>query len=640
MITGMGHHTTHSGKDWRFKSMSIEGAEDDARPAADRIATRSDRTETQTNFDDDAFVTFDASQCHECPKRCSSRRNSTRDYARRPSPGVSRRPLPPETHREHALLRATPASAVLRRRTRSSVSSRARGFDPLQTRRNRRDGFFFDHRKRARVRSRQLFFFWAGQAAQAPEAARQTRDARDRPRVTPIRLADVRAVHRHRRRGRRPRTQKTSALARMSDAGVFFFARKSRGPPRQLRRDGDPAASHARARFRLLRSDVDVARERRAARRRRRRRRATGARRRRRRLRVASASASAAFQKSRFLRLRSGRLSRRDTRRRRSEVQRPVRAPGDHSAAGRQTSTPGAAGDGDAAPPRRGRRRSAARRNHRKGFVVGIRRIRRRRRAHRAVCYGFARVHTSHPPSTSRRRAAHAPVALGRRSRRHGKRRVERDEVAVAAQRVLSSMRRARCFFFIFIRARFEQWPAADHEGTKRVRPTGKWRETRGGGLGGQDGAGFGTAVWWVCFLLVSESRGKTQFLRFFASSRVVAASLFERPRRALEHARLDERLAPGRDAALEVRDGDALNLQRGVLALHGGAPTSAAHEHFSEIFGGDVVWRVSPRFRRAQFRFFPSTLPALGAGASRVAQTTQRLELRQRLGLTPRVHA
>jgi hypothetical protein len=42
--------------------MSIEGAEDDARPAADRIATRSDRTETQTNFDDDAFVTFVASQ--------------------------------------------------------------------------------------------------------------------------------------------------------------------------------------------------------------------------------------------------------------------------------------------------------------------------------------------------------------------------------------------------------------------------------------------------------------------------------------------------------------------------------------------------------------------------------------------------
>ena len=40
VITGMGHHTTHSGKDWRFKSMSIEGAEDDARPAADRIATQ------------------------------------------------------------------------------------------------------------------------------------------------------------------------------------------------------------------------------------------------------------------------------------------------------------------------------------------------------------------------------------------------------------------------------------------------------------------------------------------------------------------------------------------------------------------------------------------------------------------------
>mmetsp|Transcript_13333 Transcript_13333/g.56801 ORF Transcript_13333/g.56801 Transcript_13333/m.56801 type:complete len:288 (+) Transcript_13333:905-1768(+) len=79
----------------------------------------------------------------------------------------------------------------------------------------------------------------------------------------------------------------------------------------------------------------------------------------------ASASASAAFQKSRFRSgLRSGRLSRRDARRRRSEVQRPVRARGDHSAAGRQTSTPGAAGDGDAAPPRRGRRRSAARRNH------------------------------------------------------------------------------------------------------------------------------------------------------------------------------------------------------------------------------------------------------------------------------------
>jgi hypothetical protein len=38
----MGHHTTHSGKDWRFKSMSSEGEEDDARPAADRIATRSD----------------------------------------------------------------------------------------------------------------------------------------------------------------------------------------------------------------------------------------------------------------------------------------------------------------------------------------------------------------------------------------------------------------------------------------------------------------------------------------------------------------------------------------------------------------------------------------------------------------------
>jgi hypothetical protein len=142
--------------------------------------------------------------------------------------------------------------------------------------------------------------------------------------------------------------------------------------------------------------------------------------------------------------------------------------------------------------------------------------------------------------------------------------------------------------------------------------------------------------------LLVSESRGKTQFLRFFASSRVVAASLFDSPRRALEHARLDERLAPGRDAALEVRDGDALNLQRGVLALHGGAPTSAAHEHFGEIeiFGGDVVG-VSPKIvRRARFRFFPSTLPALGAGASRVAQTTQRLELRERLGLTPRVHA
>ena len=42
VITGMGHHTTQSGKDWRFMSMSSEGEEDDARSAADRIATRSD----------------------------------------------------------------------------------------------------------------------------------------------------------------------------------------------------------------------------------------------------------------------------------------------------------------------------------------------------------------------------------------------------------------------------------------------------------------------------------------------------------------------------------------------------------------------------------------------------------------------
>jgi hypothetical protein len=55
----MGHHTTHSGKDWRFKSMSSEGEEDDARPAADRIATpRSDcvMESRLRNIGDQTFV--------------------------------------------------------------------------------------------------------------------------------------------------------------------------------------------------------------------------------------------------------------------------------------------------------------------------------------------------------------------------------------------------------------------------------------------------------------------------------------------------------------------------------------------------------------------------------------------------------
>ena len=59
VITGMGHHTTHSGKDWRFKSMSSEGEEDDARPAADRIATpRSDcvMESRLRNIGDQTFV--------------------------------------------------------------------------------------------------------------------------------------------------------------------------------------------------------------------------------------------------------------------------------------------------------------------------------------------------------------------------------------------------------------------------------------------------------------------------------------------------------------------------------------------------------------------------------------------------------
>ena len=206
---------------------------------------------------------------------------------------------------------------------------------------------------------------------------------------------------------------------------------------------------------------------------------------------------------------------------------------------------------------------------------------------------------------------------------------------------------------FFFVRSRVERSrPAADHEGTPRVRG-GRRRETRGGGLGGQDSTGsrFGTAGWVrVRFLLrfllraravedkarVGELRGETR-PRFFAGKAFFA---FDRPRRALEHARLDERLAPGRDSALEVRDGDALDLQRGVLALDGGAPTSAAHEHFGTVGCFFAVVGVVRRVRRARFRFFPSDLPALGAGASRVAQTTQRLELRERLGLTPRVHA